>query len=853
MIELHTLGGFAVRDRTSAEPRILSVAPRQAALLVRLVLSRPARVSRDRLARLFWPELPEDRSRAALRQALYRLRVELGRDVVMAHRETHVEVLQDRVRCDATLFERACAEERLEAALELYEGDLLIGFHVSDAPEFDHWLDAERERFRQRAVAAATMLAHRTEAAANPGAAVQWLRRALELAPYEEPLIREQVRLMFAAGDRSGAIRAYDRFVARLARDLDLEPSAALQEVVALLRTTEPPIAEVVIPQEADDGAERGATSSGEDVVRAAVAPSVEPRSARTRWYEITARRAAIAIGGLGALGAVLFQFSGASTSNSAHHREQSARRVIVMPFDNGTGDAALNVLGPMASDWITQAVQRTGLVEVIDATAAARLTIGLRQESADGLAGPALEQLVRRTNAGTLISGSFTRQGASLVVRVRIADTRDGTVLRTLDPVFAPVHDAARALNEVQARVAGALAAMLDARFASIGTSSSAPPTFAAYQEFIEGIDDFIGNDPRGAIQHFERAARLDPTFIMARLWIAHVANVHQYGRRDSLVLSMVPDQDRLAPAERAGLDMFVAGLSSDWEAMLRAARRAAKLAPQSIWAQSAGFLAIRLGRPREALTDLDAYGPDGGWLSNWQMMWNHRMIALHQLGEYEEELATARRGASIWRSDRRPPWGPDVFHMHEFFALASLGRLDELDQRADALADDHFARGWTGNGGDIYLWVGRELWGHGRTEHAAQYFEKCGELTGNPECLLLSGRYREADAYYAARAHLPGNPHDDWIASRVAARLGRRADAERLAARMASRPWPEDRMRFQQASIAALLGDRLRAVAILREEPLRGQLFEWLHTSPDFQDLRDDPFIRPLVLPAR
>jgi hypothetical protein len=35
--------------------------------------------------------------------------------------------------------------------MALYRGDLLDGFFMSDAPEFEHWLDGERERLRQRA------------------------------------------------------------------------------------------------------------------------------------------------------------------------------------------------------------------------------------------------------------------------------------------------------------------------------------------------------------------------------------------------------------------------------------------------------------------------------------------------------------------------------------------------------------------------------------------------------------------------------------------------------------------------------------------------------------------------------
>ena len=38
-------------------------------------------------------------------------------------------------------------------------------------------------------------------------------------------------------------------------------------------------------------------------------------------------------------------------------------------------------------------------------------------------------------------------------------------------------------------------------------------PPTFAAYQEYIVGLDTFVGIDELRAAPHFIRAAQLDTT----------------------------------------------------------------------------------------------------------------------------------------------------------------------------------------------------------------------------------------------------------------------------------------------------------------------------------------------------
>lgn len=239
MIELRVLGTFAVQETGDGSSRALALAPRQAALLSYLALAHPrGPVTRDQLLGVFWPELEEPRARAALSQALYRLRVELGRDVVESGGDVVVALRRDQVGCDATALEEALDRGSIEEALEAYGGDLLAGFHLGGTPQFEHWLDAERTRLRTRVVEAATGLATRLEAHGNPAGAAHWLRRVMSWSPYDEPPVLALVRLLGEVGDRSGAIRVYGTFAKRLESDLEIEPSAELQHYIERLRTS---------------------------------------------------------------------------------------------------------------------------------------------------------------------------------------------------------------------------------------------------------------------------------------------------------------------------------------------------------------------------------------------------------------------------------------------------------------------------------------------------------------------------------------------------------------------------------------------------------------------------------------
>jgi serine/threonine-protein kinase len=91
---------------------------------------------------------------------------------------------------------------RSEDALEHYRGDLLEGFFISDAPEFEKWLDAERAKLRRLAAQAAWTLADAEESAGREDAAAEWARRAAGYSLENEGVLRRLISLLDRVGDR---------------------------------------------------------------------------------------------------------------------------------------------------------------------------------------------------------------------------------------------------------------------------------------------------------------------------------------------------------------------------------------------------------------------------------------------------------------------------------------------------------------------------------------------------------------------------------------------------------------------------------------------------------------------------
>src|SRR5438128_10353532 len=240
MIELRMLGRLSLTGADGREVRTLLGQPRRFALLAYLAAASPLGFHRrDTLLALFWPELDQEHARTALRQALRVLRTALGSGVLVKRGDEEVGLDFGQVWSDVAALERAVnAGEWLEAT-DLYHGPLLEGFFISDGPEFERWLETERARLRETASRAAQALIEQCESRGNLTTAAHWARRAVELAPNDEALVRRLISVFDHHGDRASALQAYQAFAQRLAAEYEAEPAAETQALVAAVRARE--------------------------------------------------------------------------------------------------------------------------------------------------------------------------------------------------------------------------------------------------------------------------------------------------------------------------------------------------------------------------------------------------------------------------------------------------------------------------------------------------------------------------------------------------------------------------------------------------------------------------------------
>jgi serine/threonine-protein kinase len=497
MIRFRMLGTVDLTDAEGREIRSVLRRPKLLALLGYLAAARPVGFHRrDTLVALLWAELDNSHARNALRQAVHALREGLGHSALLARGEEEVGLSDECVACDVREFETALAANDAERTLDLYHGGMLNGVHVADAPEFERWLDEEREHLRQQACAAARLLVERAAASGNATAAARWATRLTELSPFDETAVRRLIQLLDRAGDQAGAVRAYEEFERRIGRDLEVLPSSETRGLVDAIRAREPSQRAAVVL--VGDPTDSKATQSPRNET------SVRSR-ARIRRSRSGALLAVLALSVVTSGGFLI-----RAARNAA--ADTDAKRVVVLPFANQ---------GPPEGEYFAD-----GITEEIATrlTALARLRIiGSTTARSYKATKKTIAEIGKDLGVTYVLEGSVrwesSPEGQQRVrVMSQLVSTADGMQLwaqvydEPLDGIF-------RVQSDIAKKVAQALnITLLEAQRRVV----EAVPTrnVQAYDYYLRGIDYMqrgLEQFQPTAIHMFEKAIELDSSFALA------------------------------------------------------------------------------------------------------------------------------------------------------------------------------------------------------------------------------------------------------------------------------------------------------------------------------------------------
>ncbi|MBN1484798.1 MAG: tetratricopeptide repeat protein [Chloroflexia bacterium] len=231
------------------------------ALLYYLLLESDRPHRRDALGGLLWPDQPQDRARQSLRQALSFLRQALSDQdqeapFLLVTRSTIQFNGDSDYWCDVTAFStliQACRQhrhrrlgscrsclERLQQAVELYQGPFLEGFMIADSDVFEEWALLKREWLQRQAVEALAQVTDYHERRGDLLQARQYAWRQVDLEPWREETQRRLMRLLVLDGQRSAALAQYEVCRRVLQEELGVEPTPETQNLHRRILRQEP-------------------------------------------------------------------------------------------------------------------------------------------------------------------------------------------------------------------------------------------------------------------------------------------------------------------------------------------------------------------------------------------------------------------------------------------------------------------------------------------------------------------------------------------------------------------------------------------------------------------------------------
>lgn len=844
MLRLTTFGGLALsRDGTA----LTGAAAQRSrlSLLALLATAGPTGFSRDKLLLYLWPESDEERARHALKQAVYSLRRELGSDEVIVGTAS-LSLNPLIITSDAREFEMAIAAGDLAAAVSLYPGPFLDGFHLKDSTEYERWSAEQRSRFAHMWVSSVEKLAGDCESRGAWREAAGYWRKLAATEPLSGRLALALIRSLAESGDLGAALQQYKIHEALLREELGSSPEAAVSSFAESLRagtwkrSPEPVPVRTSPPAIQIDAGVRAPSD---------VAPSFPTPSAPATHHSVgTARqrrRRSTALAFV--LGLLLMAAAALTVTYASIDSEQRGvlslfrsrpearlkpRQIVVAPFENKTNDPTNDVVGEQIAEWFSRELSEADF-SVVDA----RTTrIGSRVVSQiprplrtrdDNIA------LAEETESAFAVVGTYFRHGDSLATHLSVIDVATRRPVKSLGPFYGSAKQPDQMILAMLTPTIAYLGAEVDTTAGGGMTKYSSPPSLAVFRRQSAAWESFLTSprDTASVFAELDSAAALDPGYATPLLMKAYILDVKSYWPGVNQIVQRVrPLAGDMSKLEKAGLELLDADLKGDALARLEIARRLQALSPSSAEMPLLRVVsALYIGHVQEAMAALKMTDPSRGMnlVAPTYLEW--ASAAYHHAGETTLEERTVDE--ELKRFKHHPP---ATYGKVRVLAARNDRRLGEwVDRGVPPAKEENDVRDPVADRQDLKLLAGRELRAHGHTSEAKKVFRDLAtELALTSMNAPIPDLRRQARAFYEAEDYARARTVFEAILARdstdleaegrlatAAVHLGDLPTAKRIDDHLArmKRPFLMGGALRWRAAIAALQGRTDEAVSLL------------------------------------
>jgi serine/threonine protein kinase/tetratricopeptide (TPR) repeat protein len=467
------------------------------------------------------------------------------------------------------------------------------------------------------------------------------------------------------------------------------------------------------------------------------------------------------------------------------------------------------------------------------------------------------LNDVARQLGVNLVVSGTIQGSGDKLRIVASLDDVAGGHRVWTQE--FSGVQQDLLTLeDQIYASLVEALA--LRPSNEEMARAASHPTeNIEAYDLYLKGRDALRGQQDlknvQSAISLFEQALQKDHSFPLAYAGVADASLVMYRETKNGFWSAKA-----LAAAQQAGSlnqnqPEILLALGSVYNASGRNAeaisqlKRALEVAPNSDEAyRRLASAYLSSGRSTEALQayqkaiEINPYY----WM-------NHLSLgnAYYQIADYAKAVDSYRRVTDL---DPKNPFA----YINIGAILLQTGRFQEaIDPLQKSLQINPDGQGYS-NLGIAYFYLKQYDQAIAAYEKAVQLVPNSDMFVGNlAEAYFLAGQKDRATSTFEsaislAYKDLQVNPRDAQTKGRLALWYGKKGDVKQalkfIGEARSIDPNDVDLI-YYQAQAFALSGDKVKALAALREAFKKGQPPQIAQAEPDLQNLQDDPAFKSLV----
>ena len=351
--------------------------------------------------------------------------------------------------------------------------------------------------------------------------------------------------------------------------------------------------------------------------------------------------------------------------------------KIAVLPFENKTNNDEFDVVGDMASDWITKGLMETGKLTVLSPQTV-KNRISVAQAGASG-------------NSGTLgvdliLGGKYYIHENDIIVHCQIVNAETQEVLHAFDEQRGPKEDAVEIMESLVQRILGYWLIKDD-------PSLRKPPNYKAYKNYIEGYLYWLAVDNKKAEELLTEAYRMDTTFLNPLYALMFVySNQGRPDLIDKMVQIMAPRKNEMSEIQLLLFKNWQADVNGQMQKVSTYYKKLCELDPTNAdFNQDLAFYQLVYdNNPNEAIKTIDNF--DDRYINyekctgcDWRFRW--LAMAYLRLGNYEKVLSIVDSLPIELRDD----WLAAI----ELKALLRMHSFERFERKLDSYKTVDFTTG--------------------------------------------------------------------------------------------------------------------------------------------------------------